>query len=72
MRFMMTYDMMETARNTNQWLGATARSMASYPMFSAMPNPALDWMAAWGEVTERSFERKIFLIVLLRENYKQN
>lgn len=21
MRFMMTYDMMETARNTNQWLG---------------------------------------------------
>lgn len=59
MRFMMTYDMMETARNTNQWLGATARSMASYPMFSAMPNPALDWMAAWGEVTERSFERMV-------------
>jgi len=57
MRYMMTYDMMETARNTNQWLGATARAMASYPMFSAMPNPALNWMAAWGEVTERSFER---------------
>jgi len=57
MRYMMTYDLMETARNANQWFGATARSMASYPMFSAMPNPALDWMAAWGEVTERTFER---------------
>ena len=57
MRYMMTYDMMETARNANQWFGATARSMASYPMFSAIPNPALNWMAAWGEVAERSFER---------------
>ncbi|NRB19220.1 MAG: polyhydroxyalkanoate depolymerase [Rhodobacteraceae bacterium] len=59
MRYMMTYDMMETARNTNQWLGATARSMASYPMLSAIPNPALDWMAAWGEVTERAFDRMV-------------
>ncbi|WIY25385.1 polyhydroxyalkanoate depolymerase [Parasedimentitalea psychrophila] len=59
MRYMMTYDMMETARNTNQWLGATARSMASYPMFSAIPNPALNWMAAWGEVTERAFDRMV-------------
>ena len=31
----------------------TALSMASYPMFAAIPNPALQWMAAWGEVTER-------------------
>ena len=57
MRYMMTYDLMETARNANQWFGATARSLASYPMFSAIPNPALNWMAAWGEVAERSFER---------------
>ncbi|NIZ60048.1 polyhydroxyalkanoate depolymerase [Sedimentitalea sp. CY04] len=59
MRYMMTYDLMETARNANQWFGATARSLASYPMFSAVPNPALDLMAAWGEVTERSFERMV-------------
>lgn len=57
MRYMMTYDLMESARNTNQWLGATAQAFASYPMFSMMPNPAFSWMAAWGEVTERSFQR---------------
>jgi poly(3-hydroxybutyrate) depolymerase len=56
---MATYDLMETIRNTNQWLGATAKTMASYPVFSVMPNPALEWMAAWGEVTERSFERMV-------------
>ena len=59
MRYMATYDLMETMRNTNQWLGATARTMASYPVFSAVPNPALHWMAAWGEVTERTFERMV-------------
>ena len=59
MRYMMTYDLMETVRNTNQWLGATARSMASYPALSMVPNPAISWMAAWGEVTERSFERMV-------------
>lgn len=59
MRYMATYDLMETMRNTNQWLGATARTMASYPVFAAVPNPALQWMAAWGEVTERAFERMI-------------
>ncbi|SLN45543.1 hypothetical protein ROA7450_02202 [Roseovarius albus] len=59
MRYMMTYDLMETIRNTNQWLGASALSMASYPLFSMTPNPALQWMAAWGEVTERSFQRMV-------------
>lgn len=59
MRYMMTYDLMETVRNTNQWLGATALSMASYPAVSMMPNPMFNWMAAWGEVTERSFQRMI-------------
>ena len=59
MRYMMTYDLMETLRNTNQWLGATARTMASYPAWAMMPNPAMQWMAAWGEVTERSFERMV-------------
>ncbi|WP_335946537.1 MULTISPECIES: polyhydroxyalkanoate depolymerase [Salipiger] len=59
MRFMATYDLMESLRNTNQWLGATAKAMASYPVFAAMPNPALTWMAAWGEVAERSYERMV-------------
>lgn len=59
MRYMLTYDLMETMRNTNQWLGATANSMASYPMFSMVPNPALSWFAAWGEVTERTYQRMV-------------
>ena len=57
MKYMASYDLMETMRNTNQWLGATALAMASSPAFAAIPNPALNWMAAWGEVTERSFSR---------------
>ena len=40
MRYMMTYDLMETLRNTNQWLGQSALSLASYPIFSMAPNPA--------------------------------
>ena len=59
MRYMATYDFMETMRNTNQWLGASALAMASYPVFSMVPNPALKWMAAWGEVTERTFQRMV-------------
>ncbi|WP_375691180.1 polyhydroxyalkanoate depolymerase [Pseudooceanicola sp. LIPI14-2-Ac024] len=59
MRFMATYDLMETMRNTNQWLGATAQAIAAYPAFAMVPNPALQWMGAWGEVTERSFARMV-------------
>lgn len=59
MKLMFTYDLMETARNTNQWMGATARAMASYPAFALVPNPMLQFAAAWGEVTERSFERMV-------------
>ena len=59
MRYMATYDLMETVRNTNQWLGATAYSMASYPIFALTPNPAFQWLAAWGEVTERTFQRMV-------------
>ncbi len=59
MRYMATYDMMETLRNTSQWMGATARTMASYPAWSMVPNPAIQWMAAWGEVTERTYERMV-------------
>ncbi|KUJ82209.1 polyhydroxyalkanoate depolymerase [Ruegeria profundi] len=59
MRYMMTYDLMETVRNTNQWMGATASAMASYPAFSMAPNPVFSMMAAWGEVTERTFQRMV-------------
>jgi poly(3-hydroxybutyrate) depolymerase len=57
MRYMATHDLMESFRNASQWMGASALSMASYPVFSMLPNPAFQWIAAWGEVTERSFQR---------------
>jgi poly(3-hydroxybutyrate) depolymerase len=50
---------MESFRNASQWLGASALSMASYPVFSMLPNPAFQWVAAWGEVTERTFQRMV-------------
>ncbi|MGB3245384.1 MAG: polyhydroxyalkanoate depolymerase [Sulfitobacter sp.] len=59
MRYMASYDLMETVRNTNQYLGATALAMASYPAMAMFPNPAINWMAAWGEVTERTFGRMV-------------
>ncbi|OZA00798.1 MAG: hypothetical protein B7Y02_18170, partial [Rhodobacterales bacterium 17-64-5] len=59
MKYMLTYDLLESARNTQEWFGATARAMASYPAFALSLNPALPLIAAWGEVTERSFGRMI-------------
>ncbi len=59
MKYMATYDFMESIRNTNEWMGATARAMASYPAFALSMNPMLPLMAAWGEVTERSFGRMV-------------
>ena len=49
------YDLKETLRYTNQWLGATAKAMAEYPLANAPYNPALGWIGAWREVTERTF-----------------
>lgn len=54
-----SYDAMETIRNTNEWLGATARAVASNPIFALNPHPAFRLMSAWGHVTERSFARMI-------------
>ena len=59
MKYMMTYDLMESMRNTNQWLGASARAFASYPAIGISLNPAMEWLRAWGEVTERTFERMV-------------
>jgi len=59
MKYMFTYDLMESARNTYEWMGASARAFASYPAFAMSMNPMLPLMAAWGDVTERSFSRMI-------------
>ncbi len=59
MRYMATYDLMETARTTNQWLGARAQAFGSYPALGVVPNPMFQMIAAWGEVTERSFARMV-------------
>ena len=59
MKYMATYDLMESARNTNAWFGATAKAFASYPVFAMSMNPVLPLMAAWGEVTERTFNRMV-------------
>ena len=59
MKNLLTYDLMESARNTNEWLGASARAMAAYPVFGFAANPMISMMAAWGAVTERTFARMI-------------
>ncbi|MEL7116047.1 MAG: polyhydroxyalkanoate depolymerase, partial [Pseudomonadota bacterium] len=59
MRYMATYDLMETTRVTNQWLGATARAFGSYPATGLFPNPLFQMISAWGEVTERTFARMV-------------
>ena len=59
MKYMITYDLMESMRNTQALMGATARALASYPAFALSVNPMLPMMAAWGSVTERSFARMV-------------
>lgn len=59
MKGMMSYDLMETIRNTNEWMGASARAMASYPIWGLVPHPMFKVMSAWGRVTERSFARMV-------------
>ena len=59
MKNVATYDLMESARITNQWLGATAKAICSYPNVGLIPNPIFAAVAAWGEVTERTFARMV-------------
>jgi len=59
MKGMLTYDWMESVRNTNEWLGASARAMSSYPVWGLVPHPMFKVMSAWGRVTERSFARMV-------------
>lgn len=58
-RGIVSYDAMETLRNTNEWMGASARAIASYPVFALMPTPLFKMLSAWGRVTERSFARMV-------------
>ena len=59
MKSMFSYDLMESTRNTNEWLGASARAMASYPVWGLVPHPMFKVMSAWGRITERSFARMV-------------
>ena len=59
MKYMASYDFMESMRNTQEWMGATAMAVASYPVFALSMNPMFNLTAAWGQVTERSFGRMI-------------
>lgn len=59
MKGMATYDWMESVRNTNEWLGASARAMSSYPVWGLVPHPMFKVMSAWGRITERSFARMV-------------
>ncbi|MBC6442376.1 MAG: polyhydroxyalkanoate depolymerase [Rhodobacteraceae bacterium] len=54
---MTLYDMSEGARQGAAWWGATTKAFWRNPVFltALSPYPAL--FAAWGQVTERSFER---------------
>jgi poly(3-hydroxybutyrate) depolymerase len=56
---MLTYDLIESMRVTNQWMGASARAVCSYPALGLVANPLIQMTAAWGEVTERSFARMV-------------
>jgi poly(3-hydroxybutyrate) depolymerase len=58
-KYMSSYDLMESIRNTNQWLGASVRAWGAYPAMALVANPWVEWMKAWGEVTERSFARMV-------------
>ncbi len=59
LRGIISYDAMETIRNTNEWMGASARALSSYPAFAMIPNPMFKLMSAWGRVAERSFARMV-------------
>ncbi len=51
------HDISESARSTGQVFGSIARSFWSHPGFAATPLAVPEFLAACGEVTERSFSR---------------
>ncbi|PRY94672.1 poly(3-hydroxybutyrate) depolymerase [Hasllibacter halocynthiae] len=59
MRYMMSYDLMESSRIMGQWMGSTAKALFGAPSLGLVPNPVIATLAAWGEVAERSFARMV-------------
>lgn len=57
MQSSLNYDCFESMRLSGQWMGATARAFWQNPVFALSPSPLPATFAAWGEVTERAFER---------------
>jgi poly(3-hydroxybutyrate) depolymerase len=51
------YDVSESIRQTNAWVGATTKAFWQNPAFSLTMSPLPSLFAAWGEVTERAFEK---------------
>lgn len=51
------YDMTKSMRLANLWTGTTAKAFWSNPVFGLTANPLPATLAAWGEVTERTFNR---------------
>ncbi len=51
------YDATESMRLASLWAGTTAKAFWSNPVFGLAPNPLPASFAAWGEVTERTFNR---------------
>ena len=51
------YDLFESTRLANKWLGATARAFWGNPVFGMSAHPMPATFAAWGEVSERAFDR---------------
>lgn len=54
---MTIYDTSESIRQSGAWIGATAKAYWRNPAFSLSMSPFPALFAAWGEVTERAFER---------------
>jgi len=57
MRQIAQYEMMESMRAASVWMGSTAKAMSALPMFQLFGGPMAGMTQAWGEVTERAFER---------------
>jgi poly(3-hydroxybutyrate) depolymerase len=59
MRQMAQYELMEAFRATSEWMGSTARTMAGLPGMHLYAQPWSNLLGAWGQVTERAFERMV-------------
>ena len=57
MKTCVTYDLMESARRSNEILGAAFKAYWSSPFFEPMPHLAPAQLASWGAITEQSFRR---------------